>query len=269
MRVAEWIIVVYLAYLLGLLPFRRISRSRRLKLLVLASLAMAVVASAPWWPASAAARAVRTWLPMPFVLVCYWLTGVYFVAPQPEFEARFAAFDERARAWLGATNFVQRAPRLLLEFLEVSYFGCYVVVALGMVALYLAGRQQDSDRYWSVVTLAELASYGVLPWIQTRPPWALRPSGFADRRVSMHEFNLRFVRATSTCANTFPSGHAAGALAVALVVAPAWPLAGAGFFFMALSISAGAVFGEYHYAGDAVTGAATALVAWGLIQFWA
>ena len=147
LRVSEWIIVVYLGYLVGLLPFRSISRLSGVKLLVLAIAGIAVVASTAWWPDTPTAWAARTWLPIPFILPCYWLTGLYFVDPQPEYEARFAAFDNRARRWLGATQFVERAPRGVLEFLELSYFGCYIVVVLGMAMLYLGGRPQAADRY--------------------------------------------------------------------------------------------------------------------------
>jgi membrane-associated phospholipid phosphatase len=135
-----------------------------------------------------------------------------------------------------------------------------------MIALIVAGRADVADRYWSIVLLAELACYGVLPWIRTRPPWALRETGALDARgVWMRRLNLMLVREASTQANTFPSGHAAGALAAALAVAMVWPAAGAVFFVVALSIMAGSVIGEYHYAGDALTGALTAVAAWGLV----
>jgi len=266
LHVSEWIIVLYLAYLVGVLPFRAIPRASRLKLLVLALGGIAVVGSARWWPDSDVGHVLRTWLPMPFILIGYWLAGFYFVDPQPEYEARFVAFDRRARAWIGATDVIRRAPRLLLEFLEVAYFGCYVVVPLGMLAFSAAGQEPHADRYWSTVLLAELACYSVLPWIRTRPPWTLRPVGpFSERRVVLHQLNLLFVRTTSTHANTFPSGHAAGSFAAALAVAVVWPLAGAGFVLMSLSIIAGSVLGEYHYAGDAITGVATAVAAWGIV----
>jgi membrane-associated phospholipid phosphatase len=266
LRVAEWMIVVYLGYLLAILPFRHIPRASRVKLAALASVLIAVVLAAAWWPVSPVSRVVRTWLPLPFILLCYWLTGFYFVDPQPEYEARFAAFDLRVRGWLGAEDFARRAPRLLLEYLELSYFACYIVLPAGMAAFILAGREAESDRFWSIVLLAELACYGVLPWIRTRPWWIIQPgSPLSERRVLLRRLNLLVVRETSTHANTFPSGHAAGALATAFAVAAVWPLAGAVFVFVALSIMAGAVFGEYHYAGDAIAGAATAAAAWGLV----
>jgi membrane-associated phospholipid phosphatase len=267
LRVSEWIIVSYLGYLLVLLPFRSIPRASRIKLLAFAVLLAALVVLAAGLPPSPAARAIRMWLPLPYILLCYWLTGFYFVDPQEEWEARFIAVDRRVREWLGAGDLARTAPRAVLEFLEASYFACYIMLPAGMLAFIVVGEGRAADRFWSIVLLAELSCYGVLPWIRTRPSWVLHSdSPLSTRRVLLRRLNLTLVRETSTHANTFPSGHAAGALATALAVAPVWPLAGAVFLFLALSIMVGSVAGEYHYAGDAITGAATAVAAWGIVS---
>jgi membrane-associated phospholipid phosphatase len=73
---------------------------------------------------------------------------------------------------------------------------------------------------------------------------------------------VRLLGATSIQVNTFPSGHAAEALAATLLLLGApWPIA-AGMFLNALAISAGTVFGRYHYAADAIAGWAVAIVVW-------
>jgi hypothetical protein len=266
LRVSEWIIVFYAGYLLTLLLFRPLPRSSRIALLVVASAIVGGVLLTAGLPDSRVTRAFRTWLPLLYMLVCYWLTGLYFVDPQPEFESRFAAFDRRVREWLGAATFDKTAPRALLELLEACYLSCYVMVPAGMLAITLRGAGYAAEGYLRTVLLSELCCYGMLPWIRTRPAWVLHPdSPLSKRRVLMRRVSLAVTRNASTCANTFPSGHAAGAVATALVVARVWPLAGAMFFVLALGIIAGSVVGEYHYAGDAVTGAAVGVAAWGLV----
>ncbi len=266
MRVSEWILAAYFGYLLALLPLRPIPRASRAKLAFLASFLIAVVVSAQWWPASPVMVVVRAWLPLPFILLSYWLTGFYFVRPQPALEAAFVAFDRRAREWIGANDFAHRAPRWLLECLEAAYVACYVTLPAGMLVLVLSGRPDAADWFWSVVVLAEVACYGVLPWIRTRPPWALTTNtALENRPVLVRKLNLLLVRQASTQANTFPSGHAAGAVATALAVGALSPWAGVVFGVVALCIMAGSVLGDYHYAGDAVTGALAAVGAWGLV----
>ena len=266
LRVSEWIIVCYAVYLLALLPFRRLSRPSRITLLAAAPAMVGAVLFTASLLDSPVVRVFRTWLPLLYMLGGYWLTGLYFTDPQPGLERRFAAFDRRVRVWLGAARFDQTAPRLVLELLEASYLSCYVMVPAGMLAITLVGAGYASEGYLRTVLLAELGCFGMLPWIRTRPAWVLNPESPLSRRpVLMRRLSLAVTRNASTCANTFPSGHAAGAVATALAVAPVWPLAGAVFAVLAAGIIVGSVVGEYHYAGDAIAGVAVGLAAWAIV----
>jgi len=66
-------------------------------------------------------------------------------------------------------------------------------------------------------------------------------------------------------ANTFPSGHVAGSLAVALAVIGVMPGFGLLFLFLAGSIAAACIVGRYHYIADVVTGALLTLVIWSVV----
>jgi membrane-associated phospholipid phosphatase len=73
---------------------------------------------------------------------------------------------------------------------------------------------------------------------------------------------LLAVERFSIHANTFPSGHAAGSLAVALAVLGAMPWTGAVFLVVAISISLACIVGRYHYVVDVLAGAALAILIW-------
>jgi len=125
----------------------------------------------------------------------------------------------------------------------------------------LTGRSSLANRYWTMVIGAEFGAFAPLSLIQTRPPWALeRPPGPADR--AMRRFALRMVEQFTIRANTFPSGHVAGSLAVALAVIGAMPWAGAILLGLALSISLACIVGRYHYVADVLAGAVLAAVIW-------
>jgi membrane-associated phospholipid phosphatase len=62
--------------------------------------------------------------------------------------------------------------------------------------------------------------------------------------------------------NTFPSGHAAGSLAVALAVVGAMPASGVLLLVLALAICVACVVGRYHYIVDVLAGAAVAIALW-------
>jgi membrane-associated phospholipid phosphatase len=135
-----------------------------------------------------------------------------------------------------------------------------IPVALAIYVLYTP--EPDPSRFWSVMLITDYVCFATLPWIQTRPPRANEESD--PWRSSVRRFNLKLLGETGIGVNTFPSGHAAEALAAALMVVGAPVPFVLWMFVSALAISAGAVFGRYHYAADAVAGWLVALGVWSL-----
>jgi len=261
MRTSEIIVLGYLAYLVIAAWALRIPARKRWILTAVAALDAAAI----WWLSSAPGvwAVVRDWQPVAQILIGYELSGLFFQRPMLGAEAWLSRGDRRLfeRLRLGAA--VARAPRVVLELLEAAYVSVYVVLPLGFgVALALAPGV-DVDRYWSVVTLAELSAYAVLPWVQTRPPRALNDQMvIASRHLAVRRLNEFILRHGSVQVNTFPSGHAAGAVATALAVAAISPAAGWAFGVLALGIIAASIVGRYHYAADSVAGVFVALAAW-------
>ena len=193
-------------------------------------------------------------LPTALLLIGYWTSGLLFVAPMPRAERLLASIDARLRIQPLAARF----PPAIVEFLEFAYSSVYTHI---VIALYLALRQGVSaDRFWSVVLVTDYVCFGMLPWIQTRPPRAV---GFdAPWTSRWRVVNIRMLDASSVQVNTFPSGHAAEALACALLVSGGPAPVVAWMFFNAAAISAGTVFGRYHYAADVIAGWLVALLVW-------
>lgn len=228
---------------------RGLTRAARLRAGAGAAAGMLLIAASTRLPADGIAN---VWLlPPAALLIGYWTSGLLFVAPMPGAERVLARIDEI----LAIDAIAARTPRLIAEVLELAYAGVYPLIP---IALYLALREGvTADRFWTVILVTDYVCFGMLPWIQTRPPRAV---GFgAPWRSTWRTVNLRVVDVSSVQVNTFPSGHAAEALAAALLVcgSPA-PLVML-MFAAAAAISAGAVFGRYHYAADAIAGWAVAV----------
>jgi hypothetical protein len=196
---------------------------------------------------------LHAWLLPPILLLtAYWGTGALFVAPMPGVERRLRDFDER----LGIRSIAARLPREVAELLEFAYSGVYPTIPL---ALWIAiGTGESPNHFWSVVLFTDYVCFGCLPWIQSRPPRALEAEPPWRSRWRM--VNVRILESGSVGVNTVPSGHAAEGLVCALLVTGApWPIVTA-MFLNAVAISAGAVFGRYHYAADAILGWIVALI---------
>ena len=241
---------VYFVYLTGLALVRR---RRRPAVLSLATFLVILTVGMPGI------------MPLIYVLVGYWLPALIVEQPNLPFERRLLDADRRLFGADGLSRFERHAPRAVIEYLELSYLFCYAVIPAGYACLLLAGHNGDAiDRFWSVVLLASFLCYGLLPWIPTRAPRAIEPSAGATRSW-VRELNLAVLNRASVQWNTFPSGHTAASLATALAVGYEMPLAGLLLGCVAVSIAAGSVVGRYHYAADAIVGAAVAVLAFATV----
>lgn len=219
-----------------------------------------------WWLSnlrSGPALVVRDWMPAVQILIAYWISGAFVGSPMPNAEAWLAKWDRWLFDRAGLTRLIARAPRLALEALEAAYLSVYLVVPLGFAIVWFGAPDLDVRRYWTVVVASELICYAMLPWIRTRPPRAVGDHpGIDARTVALRRINLQVLHRGSIHANTVPSGHAAGAVATALMVMAYMPTAGVVFLAVAVGIMAGSIVGRYHYAMDSVLGALVAIVVW-------
>jgi hypothetical protein len=258
----EWVTVTYFSYF-TLVAFtdRRFAHARWLAAGALALCVAVIAAMRHLAPPTIVAALV----PALLLLGGYWLSGRFFTGPMPRAEQWLLDTDRRILGASGVFDAYGAAPRIVPELLELAYLLVYAVVPAGAVTLVLGGHGDAAPRYWAVVLTAEFASYGALPWVQTRSPRVLEHAiGGTPPRSLMRRLNLSVLGRGSIQVNTVPSGHAAGAVAVGLAVAGSMPLAGALFLVLALAIVTSTVIGRYHYLMDSLLGVGVALLAWAI-----
>jgi membrane-associated phospholipid phosphatase len=266
LSMSHWHLValVYFSYLSVLaLSSDRFTRARWPALLATA----AIGALAAIGPAAAAGPVAQVVIPSLVLLVAYWVSGLYFTRPMTAVERRLLRMDDELLGRTGILRWYRSGPRVVREYFEVAYLLVYAVVPAGAAVLALNGMMDAVARYWLVVLLAELVCYGMLPWVQTRSPRSIEDVDAKGAGASLiRRCNLAVLGRGSIQANTIPSGHAAGATAVALAVASAMPVAGAVFLVLAASITIATVLGRYHYVADSVLGVLVAAAAWGAVS---
>lgn len=230
--------------------------------------AIAAVAASLALPSIAAATrdlpVVEALFPALVLLAGYWLSGRFFVEPMLGLERGLIGVDRVVLERTGILRGYKNAPRIVHHYFEFAYLCVYLVVPAGAITLLAGGRGDAIETYWEVVLLAEFACYGMLPWLQTRPPRSLESAEAGPPAGVVRRLSLHVLGAGSIGVNTIPSGHAAGSVAVALAVGSVMPGAGAVYMLLAASITAATVLGRYHYVVDSVLGVLVAVGAWAL-----
>jgi membrane-associated phospholipid phosphatase len=253
----SWILasVVFFGYALVLAPvlpgLQRAAR-RRAIFAALAGFALCLAAHL-----TGGSALLQEWvMPAALLLTGYWTSGQLFAAPMPGIERALRWFDRT----LGIDDAIGVTPGWMRVVLELAYASVYVLVPVALLIRFATLADANPEQFWFVVLVTDFVCFACLPWIQTRPPRALSPQ--APWQSGIRRLNEQVLDRTSIQHNTFPSGHAAEALASALLVASApWPLAAA-VAVAAVLVSAGAVLGRYHYAADAVAGWVVAAAVW-------
>jgi membrane-associated phospholipid phosphatase len=233
-------------------------------------------AYSPRW--SAAPSAIRDWLPC-FLIILAYRESAMFSAPQPlhPLNGIFERWDLGLLANAGVRSFQAAASPWLNDYLELAYLLCYPVVPLGFAVVYLHSRglgvqtaERMLDRFWTGVLLALLTCYALFPLFPLMTPRLLfRDLAAADSHSALHRLNLWLLGHFAGAGGVFPSGHVAGATAIALSVwkqSRGW---GAAFIIVAASIALATVTERYHYTADVVAGmliAAGAVSAAGLLR---
>ena len=258
MRVWEAASLLFFLYVGALTPLGNRSHETRARLylgVAAGFLFIAVVANIRY------IAVLHDWLAPPVALLLgYWTSGWLFTAPRADQERMLMSLDRRLRI----VEIARRLPRWIAALLEAAYAGVYVAIPLSLVVHLWSVPQASAERFWTVILLTDFVCFAVLPWVQTRPPRALEKA--APWASLIRRFNLQMLGAASIKVNTFPSGHAAEALAAALLVLGAPALVVGFMFALALAISAGTVFGRYHYAADAFSGWLIAVVVWIVVR---
>lgn len=257
MRSSEWVAFAYFLYIAMAALIVRARAAKRIAVCAVALACAAAVAAGARAP-----NAVRDWLPALYIFAAYYVTGGLFVTPSARLERWLAEWDTRL---LGApARRFATWPQSAVACLEIVYMGCFLLLPGGFAILALGGHASQANHYWTMVVSAEVAAFAPLSVFQTRPPWVIEGKPrLADEAV--HRAASQMVEHLSIRVNTFPSGHVAGSLAVALAVAPTMPIAGLALLGVALSIAIACVIGRYHYAVDVLAGGAVAIAVWVLI----
>jgi membrane-associated phospholipid phosphatase len=268
LRVAEWIQLVFVTALALAAWLRPLANARRLRATLLAIIAIAAIFAARFserWLSPLASSVLRDWLPAALLLVPYWQVGQFFTAPDPQIEARLAAFDRKFFTLFGIVPERINIGPVVALYMQFAYVMVYPLIPLGLVALYALHLRGHVDDYWRVVLPATYLCFGITLLVRALPPRLLPGyAGFRLPATSLGALNREILGRASIQAITFPSGHVASAMAATFVLLRLDLWVGLLFLWIAVSIAAATIVGGYHYAADVLLAIVIAMAVFGV-----
>jgi membrane-associated phospholipid phosphatase len=183
-------------------------------------------------------------------------------ANSSRWDVALAAIDTQSLGWLlPLWKNAGGRPDWLTDAASLAYASYYLLPVGAALALWMARRKQEFDRFvfaLSVVLLASYAAYFIAPAAGPRVPDAIAQAELGGGRVSA--LLRAFLRvAEHNRFDAFPSGHTAVSLAFLAAAWPAFPRLRALFALAVAAIIFATVYLSLHYATDVIAGAALAL----------
>ena len=234
--------------------------------LLLLSLRARSVLRPAWRTMPTVAGIVRAWYPFALVPLLYMMVPALHAGIHG---GRF--FDDAVVRWeqllfggQPSRELARVAPTLFVsEPLHAAYLSYYVLVWAPALWFYLRERTGAFRDAATAFVLASLACFIVFVHFPVQGPRYLIPAptaGGIDQGV-LYGLTHAILEAGSSRGAAFPSGHVAVAAAQAIVVwRHAGARAGAAVWLLSVLLAAGAVYGGFHYASDAVAGLVVGII---------
>lgn len=170
-------------------------------------------------------------------LVIVWEEAIFGGQPSRDWAGGFAAL------WLS-------------EPLHAAYLSYYMIIYVPPVVLYLAGRREEFHRMVLAIMLTFAAHYLFFIYLPVQGPRYLFPpptGGLEEGAV--YRFTHRLLEAGSSQGAAFPSSHVGVSVAQTIACIRFLPRLAPAVGLLTLGLAAGAIYGGFHYAIDALAGA--------------
>ena len=147
----------------------------------------------------------------------------------------------------------------LSNLLHAAYLSYHLILAGAPLGLWLSGRAGGARRTVTAMMICFYACYTVFLLFPVAGPRYLFPLAHnAATATPLAVFTQQLLDAASSRGTAFPSSHVAAALVASLTALREWRPLGAALLPAALLLALGTIYGQLHYAVDALAGAAVA-----------
>jgi membrane-associated phospholipid phosphatase len=149
--------------------------------------------------------------------------------------------------------------------LHAAYLSYYVILAAAPLGLLRMGRRQEAADAATLIMAAFYVCYAVFAWFPVAGPrYAFTLAHNAATATLPARVTQQLLISASAWGTAFPSSHVAAALTAGLSAGRGSRPLGVALTVAALLLALGTVYGQFHYAVDAIAGVAVAALVWAL-----
>jgi hypothetical protein len=209
----------------------------------------------------AVGRFIGDWYPLLILTALYTEIGLANLADGQAYDRIVLGWEQALFGFQPAREWIRSSPSVWLSWiLHLGYLAYYPIIVAGPLALWLTGQREAMHR--AVTTIAVTfylcyATYLLFPVVGPRHVFPAADNTATQTAIArMAEGFLEHVAAWGAA---FPSSHVAASVAATAAALREWRAIGLALVVPTVLLTLGSVYGQFHYAIDAVAGLGTGL----------
>jgi membrane-associated phospholipid phosphatase len=207
-----------------------------------------------------AAAFIGAFYPLIAAVFLYTAVGLANTARGVAHDAAVQAWEQRLFGAQPSRDWIRAAPWPWLSWLlHAGYLSYYLILAGAPLVPWLSGRRDGARRVTLAMTVSFYVCYAVfLVFPVAGPRYAFPRADNAATATAIARGVQRLLDNGAAWGTAFPSSHVAVSLTAAGAVLREWRGPGIVLMAAALVLTLGTVYGQFHYAVDALAGALAA-----------
>ena len=200
--------------------------------------------------------------PLLAAVLLYTAIGVVNAAAGVSHDATVQRWEESLFGGQPSREWIRAMPSRWLSWpLHAAYLSYYFILAGAPLGLLVSGRREGARRVTLAMMVAFYSCYATfLVFPVAGPRYAFPLADNAATRTAIAQWTKRLLDDGAAWGTAFPSSHVAVALVAAGATLREWRKLGSVLMAAAVLLTLGTVYGQFHYAVDALAGAALAAV---------
>jgi membrane-associated phospholipid phosphatase len=201
-------------------------------------------------------RFVAEFYPLVLAPALYTHVGLVNSAAAVSHDALVQGWEQALFSGQPALAWIRSLPSPAWSTLmHAAYLSYYLILPGAALGLWLSRRRDAARRTLLLMMVAFYACYAIFFFFPVAGPRYLFPHARnAATAVPLAAFANRLVAGGSAWGTAFPSSHVAVSMVAAVCALRAWRPLGAVLLPAALLLALATVYGQFHYAVDAVAG---------------
>jgi PAP2 superfamily len=201
------------------------------------------------------------WYPLLILMVLYTEVGLANLADGRAYDRLVLGWEQAIFGFQPAREWIRAYPSVWLSWLlHLGYLAYYPIFLAPPLAFWLTGRHEAMRLAITTIAITFYLCYLTYLLFPVVGPRHVFPAAEnVATRTAIALFPARFLEHVAAWGAAFPSSHVAVAVAATVIALRDWRSLGLALAIPTTLLALGSVYGQFHYALDALAGLAVGL----------